>query len=49
MIEVNVVYHLSNGYVVNYGGTLYILMDQDIMFIGSKAYTLSNKLVTRYR
>jgi hypothetical protein len=48
MIEVNIIYHLSNGYVVDYGGTLYILMDQDILFVGNKTYTLPNKLTHRY-
>lgn len=49
MVEIFIVYYLSDGYVVYYNGALYVLMDQDILFQDSKAYTYPNKLVASYR
>jgi hypothetical protein len=48
MIEVHVFGVLSAGWIVEYGNTMYLIRNEDILFINSKAYTLPNKLVQRY-
>lgn len=48
MLQIMIVYHLSNGYVVQYGNTRYILNDWDITFIDGQAYTYPDKLIQVY-
>lgn len=48
MVQVDIVYELSNGFVVDFDGTLYVLSDNDLLFSGSRVYTYPNKLVQRY-
>lgn len=48
MIEVTIFAELSNGFVVIFGGTKYVVSDADILFQNSRAYTYPDKLIQRY-
>jgi len=48
MIQVRIIYKLSNGWIVEYEDVKYILNDWDIIYIDHKPYTYPNKLVQKY-
>jgi hypothetical protein len=48
MIEVSIFGELSEYWIVQYGNTLYLMLDQDLLFQGNKVYTYPYKLRQEY-
>lgn len=48
MIEVQIFGTLSDYWIVEYGNTMYLMLDQDLLFSGGKVYTYPNKLRQEY-
>lgn len=48
MIEVFIFGELSDYWIVQYGNTLYLMLDQDLLFQNSKVYTFPSKLRQEY-